>query len=83
MVIAIKIKFLRGDSMAYKDNYLFCLWKKGHAENRTYETVKDDSDAYEMAKELEKCLKLDKVEVFRQHIEWNWVGTVEGGELEI
>ncbi|MEO3150826.1 hypothetical protein, partial [Turicibacter sanguinis] len=53
-----------------RDNYLF-TFKDRRAENRTYETVTTDSEAYEMAKELEKCLKLDKVTIFRQYVEWH------------
>lgn len=32
----------------YKDNYLFTLYKDGRAQNRTYDTVTTDHEAYEM-----------------------------------
>lgn len=66
-----------------RDNYLFTLYKDGRAENRTYDTVTTDHEAYEMAEELERCLKLDKVAVFRQHVEWHFIGEREDGELII
>ena len=65
-----------------RDNYLF-TFKDRRAENRTYETVTTDSEAYEMAKELEKCIKLDKVTIFRQYVEWHFIGEREDGELTI
>ena len=67
----------------HKNNYLFTLYKNGRAENRTYDTVTTDHEAYEMAKELEKCLKLDKVTIFRQYVEWHFIGESEDGELTI
>ncbi|MTK22519.1 hypothetical protein GMA92_13970 [Turicibacter sanguinis] len=66
-----------------RDSYLFTLYRNGHAENRTYDTITTDSEAYEMAEELEKCLKLDKVTIFRQHVEWHCIGEREDGELTI
>ena len=66
-----------------KENYLFTLYKGDIVENRSFETITNDSDAYEMARELEKALKLDKVLIFRQYIEWQWVGELENGELSI
>ena len=48
-----------------------------------FETITNDSDAYEMARQLEKSLKLDKVLIFRQYVEWQWVGELENGELSI
>lgn len=66
-----------------KDNYLFTLYKNGRAENRTYDTVTTDCEAYEMARELEKCLGLDKVTIFRQYVEWHFIGERENGELTI
>ena len=48
-----------------------------------FETITNDSDAYEMARQLEKGLKLDKVLIFRQYIEWQWVGELENGEFSV
>ena len=36
-----------------------------------------------MARQLEKGLKLDKVLIFRQYIEWQWVGELENGEFSV
>lgn len=66
-----------------KENYLFTLYKGDVVENRSFETITNDSDAYEMARQLEKGLKLDKVLIFRQYVEWQWVGELENGELSI
>lgn len=66
-----------------KENYLFTLYKGDIVENRSFETITNDSDAYEMARQLEKGLKLDKVLIFRQYVEWQWVGELENGELSI
>lgn len=66
-----------------KENYLFTLYKGDIVENRSFETITNDSDAYEMARQLEKSLKLDKVLIFRQYVEWQWVGELENGELLI
>ena len=66
-----------------KENYLFTLYKGDIVENRSFETITNDSDAYDMARQLEKGLKLDKVLIFRQYVEWQWVGELENGELSI
>lgn len=66
-----------------KENYLFILYKGDVVENRSFETITNDSDAYEMARQLEKGLKLDKVLIFRQYVEWQWVGELENGELSV
>lgn len=66
-----------------KENYLFTLYKGDIVENRSFETITNDSDAYEMARQLEKGLKLDKVLIFRQYIEWQWVGELENGEFSV
>ena len=66
-----------------KENYLFTLYKGDIVENRSFETITNDSEAYEMAEELEKCLKLDKVTIFRQYVEWHFIGEREDGELTI
>ena len=66
-----------------KENSLFTLYKGDIVENRSFETITNDSDAYEMARQLEKGLKLDKVLIFRQYIEWQWVGELENGELSV
>ena len=66
-----------------KENYLFTLYKGDIVENRSFETITNDSDAYEMARQLEKGLKLDKVLIFRQYIEWQWVGELENGEVSV
>lgn len=54
----------RRDKMT-KENYLFTLYKGDIVENRSFETITNDSDAYDMARQLEKGLKLDKVLIFR------------------
>lgn len=64
-----------------KENYLFTLYKGDIVENRSFETITNDSDAYDMARQLEKGLKLDKVLIFRQYVEWQWIGELENGEL--
>lgn len=64
-----------------KENYLFTLYKGDIVENRSFETITNDSDAYEMARQLEKSLKLDKVLIFKQYVEWQWVGELENGVL--
>lgn len=66
-----------------RDSFLFTLYKNERAENRTYDTVTTDSEAYEMAEKLEKHLKLDKVDIFRQYVEWQHIGVREDGELTI
>lgn len=70
----------RRDKMT-KENYLFTLYKGDIVENRSFETITNDSDAYEMARQLEKSLKLDKVLIFKQYVEWQWVGELENGVL--
>lgn len=70
----------RRDKMT-KENYLFTLYKGDIVENRSFETITNDSDAYDMARQLEKGLKLDKVLIFRQYVEWQWIGELENGEL--